>query len=100
MLKISGKNLKMEDEDDSFNNKYLSDLKEGACVLQPDKRCNSDRLSELAWRNSLCPPHLKSSYPAELQFVSPRCVKEDDIKVSCKLVYYCGQKSMSSCSGN
>lgn len=76
-----GKNLKMEDEDEDFNNKYLSDLKEGRCNLQSDKQSNADRLSELAWRNSLCPPHLKSSYPAELQFVSPRCVKEEDIKV-------------------
>lgn len=81
----TGQNLKMEDEDDDFNNKYLSDLKEGKCVLPAEKTTNpADRLSELVWRNSLCPPHLKSSYPAELQFISPRCIKEDDIKVSAR----------------
>lgn len=79
----SGQNLEMEDEDELFNNKYLADLKEGNCVVggtTGDSR--SSRVSELMWRNSLCPPHLKSSYPAELQFASPSRFKEDDIKVS------------------
>lgn len=71
----------MEDEEDDFNNKYLSDLKEGRVVLPGEKECYAGRISELAWRNSLCPPHLKSSYPAELQFASPRRFKEEDIKV-------------------
>lgn len=87
---LLGHNLKMEDEDDDFNNKYLSDLKEGKCVLPTEKKANaSDRLSELAWRNSMCPPHLKSSYPAELQFVSPSCFKEDEIKVSVDILIFC-----------
>lgn len=73
----------MEDEDDDFNNKYLADLKAGKCNSKDISRdSNVNRFSELAWRNSLVPPHLKSSYPAEMQFISPTHFKEDDIKVS------------------
>lgn len=72
----------MEDEDDElFNNKYLADLKEGRCVVPNGRESNASRLSELKWRNSLCPPHLKSSYPAETQFNSPRQFRDDDLKV-------------------
>lgn len=90
-----GRNLEMEDEeDDMFNNKYLTDLKEGRCLPQAGRESNSSRMSELAWRNSLLPPHLKSSYPAEIQMVSPTRFKEDDIKTGnidlddsmCKLI--------------
>ncbi|KAF2884310.1 hypothetical protein ILUMI_21872 [Ignelater luminosus] len=74
-------NLEMEDEDDElFNNKYLTDLKEGRCVVPNGRESNASRISELKWRNSLCPPHLKSSYPAETQFNSPRQFRDDDLK--------------------
>lgn len=72
----------MEDEDDDFNNKYLADLKAGRCLMNDTGRdSNINRFSELAWRNSMVPPHLKSSYPAEMQFVSPTHFKEEEIKV-------------------
>lgn len=77
-----GRNFEMEDEEeDMFNNKYLTDLKEGRCLLPAGgHESNANRVSELAWRNSMVPPHLKSSYPAELQFVSPTRFNEEDIK--------------------
>ncbi|KAI4456813.1 structural maintenance of chromosomes protein 2 [Holotrichia oblita] len=75
-----GQNLEMEDEGELFNNKYLADLKEGHCAVGTSGDSRSSRVSELVWRNSMCPPHLKSSYPAELQFASPTRFKEEDIK--------------------
>ncbi|XP_050296425.1 uncharacterized protein LOC126736214 isoform X2 [Anthonomus grandis grandis] len=77
-----GRNLEMEDEDgDMFNNKYLADLKDGRCITSIDRESNVNRMSELAWRNSMVPPHLKSCYPAETQFVSPSKFKENEIKM-------------------
>lgn len=83
----TGQDLEMEDEGELFNNKYLTDLKEGRCVMGAPDDSRFSRVSELVWRNSLCPPHLKSSYPAELQFASPTRYKEDDIKVSLDYLY-------------
>ncbi|XP_049820003.1 repetitive organellar protein isoform X2 [Aethina tumida] len=75
-----GQSLRMEDEEEAmFNNKYLSDLKEGRGFLT-GRESTSSRLSTLAMRNSMVPPHLKSSYPAETQFVSPSHYKDDEIK--------------------
>ncbi|PSN34445.1 hypothetical protein C0J52_21468 [Blattella germanica] len=53
----------------------------GMVPPQPDDY--KGRISELQYRNSLCPPHLKSSYPAETQFHDPREYREDDLKLGC-----------------
>lgn len=64
-----------DEEGEVFDNQCLKELQSTPRAASPPAGL---RLSELRWRNSLCPPHLKSSYPAETQFAA---VQEDEIKV-------------------
>ncbi|XP_043661354.1 early endosome antigen 1 isoform X2 [Drosophila teissieri] len=67
---VPSSNLAMEDEEgEVFNNTYLTDLKLG--------RVPADMTAEeLIYRNSLQPPHLKSTYAAQYDL----CSQDEDLK--------------------
>lgn len=71
-----------DEEQEIFDNACLADLKQGRMNIDDSNDFSKQRLSILQQRNSLCPPHLKSSYPAETQFIPPQEFRENDIKVS------------------
>lgn len=75
---------KEEDEEgEMFNHSCLSDLKQGRVRLNDNKKQFNERLSELQARNSLCPPHLRSCYAAETNFLpNTSLVSEEDIKTT------------------
>lgn len=81
-----------------FDNACLADLKQGR-MPGDDSDFHKQRLSVLQARNSLCPPHLKSSYPAETQFLPPQEFKENDIKVGFLFTFFdmCGMRVIFHC---
>ncbi|XP_066956048.1 putative leucine-rich repeat-containing protein DDB_G0290503 isoform X2 [Macrobrachium rosenbergii] len=70
-----------EDEEEQFSNKFLLDLQFGRCNSMDDAQ--RKRLSELQRRNSLYPPHMRSAYPAELQFASLEDFDDDMLRAGC-----------------
>jgi len=66
-----------EEAGEMFSSSYLTDLKDGVCDVT-----DNSRMSELARRNSLYPPHMKSAYPVESQFCEDDDITEDAIRNS------------------
>ncbi|CAO1399270.1 unnamed protein product [Diamesa serratosioi] len=63
-LQNSCSNMRMEDEEgEMFNNTYLADIKMGGSALSlEEQKVDAYSASELQKRNSMCLPHMRSSY--------------------------------------
>lgn len=51
------------------------------CDEEPEFLAWEDRIQELHRRNTLCRPHLKTSYPVETQTYAPDNFDDNDLKV-------------------
>ncbi|XP_073953342.1 uncharacterized protein isoform X2 [Choristoneura fumiferana] len=85
--KTESRGLHMSDEEgEVFDNRFLKELSATPrASLAPGQR-----ISELKRRNSLVPPHLKSSYPAEMQFAP--IVDEEEIKCASNSTFSMGRQ--------
>lgn len=81
---INGSNMRMEDEEgEMFNNTYLADLKRGGSAMSlEEQKIDAYSASELQKRNSMCLPHMRSSYA--IVHNTDKNFGEDDIRVSAK----------------
>lgn len=62
----AGGTFRMEDEpDEVYNENFLADLKNGSCLSVSAR--DSMSADELNRRNSMLPPHLRSTYQAQYQ---------------------------------
>ncbi|XP_022247201.1 golgin subfamily B member 1-like [Limulus polyphemus] len=78
LLARTGNEFPCEDEEGQFmDNTNLIDLKAGRCKVDGG---NWRRLTELQRRNTLCLPHLKTSYPVETQMHDIRNFPDDALK--------------------
>ena len=78
---INGNNMRMEDEEgEMFNNTYLADLKRGGSALSlEEQKVEAYSALELQKRNSMCLPHMRSSYA--IVHNTDKNFGEDDIRV-------------------